>query len=264
MNAPDGFGREILLDVVETHIAIVTLNRPEKRNAVNSAMALALDYAVKRVEGDTEIRVAILTSSNNDVFCAGADLSEVAAGRGKTLTTPDGGFAGFVHSKRRKPWIAAIAGAALAGGCEMALACDMIVAAETSRFGLPEVKRGIFAGAGGVHRLPRALPRAVALEMIATGDPIEAARAHAFGMVNRVVPASDVREAALALANAIAVNAPISVVESLCIARDALENTDEAMRLRCTEVGARVLATEDAKEGPRAFVEKRAPVWRGK
>jgi enoyl-CoA hydratase len=198
-----------------------------------------------------------------DVFCAGADLTEVAAGRGKTLNTPDGGFAGFVHSKRRKPWIAAVAGAVLAGGCELSLACDMIVAGETSRFGLPEVKRGIFAGAGGVHRLPRALPRAVALEMIATGDPIDAARAYALGMINRLAPAEGVLEAAKSLARAIAVNAPISVVESLAIAREAQQATDEAMRARCAEVGARVLASADAKEGPRAFVEKREPVWKG-
>ena len=148
-----------------------------------------LEAIVKRIEDDPEIRVAILTSSEPRVFCAGADLGAVASGKGAGMETPGGGFAGFVYAQRLKPWIAAVEGLALAGGCEICLACDMIVASEAARFGLPEVKRGLMAGAGGVHRLANVLPRNIAAELIATGDPIDAARAHAHGLVNRLVPA---------------------------------------------------------------------------
>ncbi len=179
-------GNEVLYEEIADHIALVTLNRPEKRNAVNAAIAQGLDAAVKRAEADTNIRVVILTSSHESVFCAGADLSEVAGGNARTLLyTPDGGFAGFDHQKRRKPWIAAGRGSILAGGLEICLACDMIVVAEGSKLGLPEVKRSLIAGAGGVERLPKVIPRAIAIEMIATGNPIDAGRAYEIGLVNQ-------------------------------------------------------------------------------
>ena len=174
---PEGVGREVLYEVVDGHIAVITLNRPEVRNAVNPQLAAACEYLIRKVEADDDIRVAILTSSNDKVFCAGADLAAISSGNGAGIATKDGGFAGFVDAKRDKPWIAAVKGYALAGGGELCLACDMIVASEDAKFGLPEVKRGLFAGAGGVHRLPRALPRNIALELVATGDSLGAQRA---------------------------------------------------------------------------------------
>ena len=261
---PEGLGVEVLYDVVDDHIGVVILNRPDKRNAVNGRVARALDYLVKEIEADDMIRVAVLASSSPGVFSAGADLAEVSAGRGAELGTRDGGFAGFVDHPKVKPWIAAVTGPALAGGCELALACDLIVASDDARFGLPEVKRGLFAAAGGVHRLPRALPRAVALEMIATGDPLDVARAHAFGLVNHVVPSADVRSRALELARAISVNAPLSVRESLKLARMSAEVSDDEMRKLSRKVAGIVMTSEDAREGPLAFLEKRSPVWKGR
>lgn len=246
------------------HVALLTLNRPAVRNAVNGALASRLDALVKETEGDDAVRVVVLASSNAKVFCAGADLSEIAAGRADTLSTPDGGFAGFADARRSKPWIAAVQGFALAGGCELALACDMIIASDDAKFGLPEVKRGLFAGAGGVHRLPRAIPRNVALELIATGDPIDADRAYALGLVNRVAPSDEVLATAVALAEAIAVNAPLSVRESLDVARLSAETSDAELRRLSFAASDRVFASEDAKEGPRAFIEKRPARWTGR
>ena len=260
---PHSVGVEVLYEVVDDHIAVVTLNRPDKRNAVNGAVASALDYLVKKIEADDKIRVAILASSSEGVFSAGADLGEVSAGRGGLLGTKDGGFAGFVDQPKVKPWIAAVTGPALAGGCELALACDMIVASSDSRFGLPEVKRGLFAAAGGVHRLPRALPRAIALEIIATGDPLDVTRALAFGLVNYVVPTAEVKSRALELARAISVNAPLSVRESLKLARLANEVSDGEMRRMSNQTARIVMTSDDAREGPLAFLQKRAPVWKG-
>lgn len=264
IDQPESVGKEVLYEVIDDHIAVVSLNRPDKRNAVNGAVSSALDYLVKKIEADDAIRVAILASTSPGVFSAGADLAEVSAGRGAALGTRDGGFAGFVDQIKVKPWIAAVTGPALAGGCELALACDMIVASDDSRFGVPEVKRGLFAAAGGVHRLPRALPRNVALEIIATGDPLDVARAHAFGLVNYVVPVGDVLSRSLDLARAISINAPLSVRESLKLARLANELSDSEMRNMSNQVARTVMTSEDAREGPRAFLEKRAPVWKGR
>ncbi|MCK8784756.1 enoyl-CoA hydratase-related protein [Roseomonas sp. NAR14] len=263
---PDGTppSGPVLLGLPEPHVALVTLNRPEARNAVNGALAAALGAIVERVEADPEIRVAILTGAGPHAFCAGADLKEVAAGRVHTLHTETGGFAGFVRAPRAKPWIAAAQGHALAGGLELLLACDMAVAADSATFGLPEVKRSLVAAAGGVFRLPRALPRAVALRMIATGEPLAAAEAERHGLLNRVVPAGEVLAAALDLARRIVANAPIAVRESLAIARRAGELDDETLWRLSREASARIRETEDFREGPRAFVEKRAPRWVGR
>ena len=261
---PEGVGREVLYEVVDDHIAVITLNRPEVRNAVNPELAAACEFLIKKVEADDSIRVAILTSSNDRVFCAGADLAAIASGKGAGIATKDGGFAGFVDAKKEKPWIAAVKGYALAGGGELCLACDMIVASQDAKFGLPEVKRGLFAGAGGVHRLPRALPRNIGLELVATGDPLDADRAYALGLVNRVVPTDQVLSTALELARAISVNAPISVRESLKVARLANEESDAELRRVSGEVAMKVMVTEDAREGPLAFLQKRQPVWKGR
>jgi enoyl-CoA hydratase/carnithine racemase len=206
--------------------------------------------------------VAILAAAPGPAFCAGADLADIAAGRGPSLMTADGGFAGFVYAVRHKPWIAAVHGFAVGGGLEFALACDMVVAERDAVFGLPEPKRGLLAAAGGAYRLPRVIPRAVALEMLTTGATIDAQRAHELGLVNRVVELAALPEAALALAAQVAANAPLSVRESLAIGRAATELDEAALRRLSAEAMARVMASEDAREGSRAFVEKRAPVWR--
>jgi enoyl-CoA hydratase len=257
-------GNEVQSERYGDHIAVLTLNRPEVRNAVNGALANRLDALVKETEEDDAVRVVILTSSNAKVFCAGADLSEIAKGRADTLSTPDGGFAGLADAKRSKPWIAAVRGFALAGGFELALACDMIVASEDAQFGLPEVKRGLFAGAGGVHRLPRGIPRSIALELVATGNSMDAARAYALGLINRVASSDDVVATAVALAEDIAANAPLSVRESLIVARQSSEKSDAELRRLSFEASARVFESEDAREGPRAFLEKRPARWVGR
>ena len=159
----------VLCERLSEHVALATLNRPEKRNAVSPELASALERIVEAAENDPEIRVMILTSCDSRVFCAGADLGAVAAGNAEGLETSRSGFGGFVYSTRMKPWIAAVEGIAVAGGMELALACDMIVVSENARFGLPEVKRGLMAAAGGIHRIASALPRNVANELLASG-----------------------------------------------------------------------------------------------
>lgn len=254
----------VLLERVDEHIAVVTLNRPEKRHAVNGAVARRLDAIVRETEADPSVRVVVLTSSGGPTFCAGADLAEVAAGRAADLSTPDGGFGGFVESRRDKPWIVAVRGSALGGGLEFSLACDLRIVGENTVLGLPEVKRGLIAGAGGIYRLPRQIPRAIALEMIAVGEPVDAARAYALGLVNAVVPDGDVLRTALDYARKIAANAPLSVRESLKIARATQDVTEAESILAMQGALDLLMRSEDFKEGPRAFIEKRAPRWIGR
>jgi enoyl-CoA hydratase/carnithine racemase len=253
----------VLFEMLGSHIALVTLNRPEKRNAVNGEVAAAIEAAVMQTESDPEVRAVILTSSDTRVFCAGADLAAVADGAGGALETPNGGFAGLVYAQRRKPWIAAVEGTAVAGGFELCLACEMIVASRSARFGLPEVKRGLMAAAGGLHRLPNRLPAAIANELIATGDPIGAERAYALGLVNRLVAEGETLAAARALAEQIVVNAPLAVQYSLASARAGAALPDDEGRALVGDWLGRLRQTEDFREGPRAFVEKREPVWKG-
>lgn len=248
---------------VQGHIGIITLNRPEARNAVNGDVARGMEAALDEVEANPEIRVGILTA-NGKAFCAGADLKEVSAGRGNELGTKKGGFAGIVTRERSKPLIAAITGSALAGGTEVALACDLIVCAEETNFGLPEVKRSLLAGAGGLFRLPRVLGMAPALEVILTGDPLPARRAYELGMVNRVVAADAVMDEARALAERIIVNAPLAVQASRRVATRAFMDDDETLWAASGREFAGIARTEDFREGPLAFIEKRAPVWKGR
>ncbi len=245
------------------HVVVLTLNRPARHNAVDAALTQALAAAVRDTEADAEVRAVVLAAVG-PTFCAGADLTEVAQGRAEALRTAEGGFAGFAEAARRKPWIAACTGRALGGGLELALACDLRVAGSEAVFGLPEVKRGLFAGAGGLYRLPKQIPRAIALEMIATGEPIGAARAAELGLVNRVAPAADVLEVALALAQAIAENAPLAGQHSLAIARAAADRPEAESVAAGRAAFAALVESEDFAEGPRAFVEKRRPRWTGR
>lgn len=258
--------------LVETrgHVMIITLNRPEARNAVNRHTHLGVGMALEQAEADPDIWAVIITGAGDKAFCAGADL--VAVSRGESLQPDDPvqqawGFAGFVAHPISKPVIAAVNGFALGGGTEISLAADLIVAAETANFGLPEVKRGIYAGAGGTFRIVQQLPRKVAMELLLTGEPITAQRAKELGFVNVVVPFDQLMEAALALAARITVNAPLSVQASKRIAMGIVDgqvpsDADAWARSRAEAIG--LMKSEDAKEGPLAFAEKRAPVWKGR
>ena len=247
----------------EEGLGLITLNRPEARNAVNGEVARGLEAALDELEEDPGLWAGILTG-NGKAFCAGADLKEIAAGRGGELSTKRGGFGGIVRRERIKPLIAAITGSALAGGTEVALACDLIVCASDTQFGLPEVKRSLAAGAGGLFRLPRALGSAVALEAIMTGDPIAAERAYQLGMVNLVVQADQVMAEARKLAARINANAPLAVQASRGVAVRALDDDDDDLWRASGKAMASLAHTEDYKEGPRAFIEKRPPVWKGR
>jgi enoyl-CoA hydratase len=240
------------------HVATITLNRPDRLNAIDGAVLRELVAAMEAVDADPEARVAILRGAGR-AFCAGADLSAIAGGRGEELGG-DGSFAGFSSMERATPVIAAVHGYALAGGLELALACDVVVAAEGTQFGLPEVTRGLVAVAGGVLRLPRMVPEKRALELILTGRRFDAAEAYELGLLTRVVASEDLGGAARELADAIAANAPLAVRESLALARATIPQEDWA---RSAAAWSTVLATDDAQEGARAFAEKRAPRWSG-
>jgi crotonobetainyl-CoA hydratase len=250
------------------HVMIVTLNRPRALNAVNAAMTRAVANALERADNDQEIRALIITGSGQRAFCAGADLKAVA--RGEQLTPPGYerfGFAGYVAHFIRKPTIAAVNGFALGGGTEIALASDLVIAAESAAFGLPEVTRGIFAAAGGAFRLPQQLPWKIGLELLFTGDPIDAATAQRHGLVNRVVPDEQVLPTAIALAQRIAQNAPLSVQASKQLAYGALDDRlpgEDDRWAQNNAVTEWLMSSEDAKEGPLAFAEKRQPVWQGR
>jgi enoyl-CoA hydratase/carnithine racemase len=254
----------VLFERLTDHIGLATLNRPEKRNAVNPELALALERIVEGAESDLEIRVMILTSCDGRVFCAGADLGAVAAGKAEGLETSRGGFGGFVYATRVKPWIAAVEGIAVAGGMELALACDMIVASENARFGLPEVKRGLMAAAGGIHRIASALPRNVANELLATGEPMDGTAAFGWGLANRLTAPGQTLAEARKLAESIAENSPLAVQRTLCAGRESLGQPDGAGRALVARHLNALRRTEDFREGPRAYVEKRAPVWTGR
>jgi enoyl-CoA hydratase/carnithine racemase len=249
----------------EDAVTVITLDRPKALNALNSTVAAALGRALEAADHDEAVRAIVVTGTGR-AFSAGADLKAVA--QGDTLTDPDHpewGFGGFTRHPLTTPTIAAVNGLAFGGGMELMLFCDLVVIDEDARLGLPEVTRGLAAGAGGLVRLPHRIPRAIALELAMTGAPISAARAYELGLVNRVAPAGTALEAARAMAGTIAGNAPLAVRESrgLMLRAASADERDDAIWDDNASVLARVFSSEDAREGPRAFAEKRSPEWTG-
>ena len=240
-------------------VLLVTLNRPEARNAVNKALAQGLAEALEALDADGELRVGALTGAGKG-FSAGMDLKAFVAGERPWVD--DRGFAGVTRRAAEKPLIAAIEGFAVAGGLEIALSCDLIVAARDARLGIAEVRRGLAAAAGALIRLPGRIPYYAAMELALTGELIEAPRAYELGLVNRVAEPGGALEAALELANAIAQNAPLAASKRI-VSRAQDWDEAEAWR-RQDEIVAPVLSSEDAREGATAFAEKRAPVWKGR
>jgi enoyl-CoA hydratase/carnithine racemase len=245
-------------------VEILTINRPEARNAINGDVSMGMASALEELEHDDGCAVVVVTGSGDKAFSAGMDLKAFASGEGDSIMGAPGGFAGIIQRQFPKPIIAAVNGAALAGGCEIMLACDLVVAADHATFGIPEAKRGLVAGAGGLIRLPKRLPIAIALELALTGDPIDTTRALQLGLINRVVPAAQLMEETLALAGVIADNAPLSVRWSKYVMlRAASLSEEEGWKLN-NEAVAAVFTSSDAMEGPVAFAEKRKPNWQGK
>ncbi|HXW39368.1 MAG TPA: crotonase/enoyl-CoA hydratase family protein [Acidimicrobiales bacterium] len=244
-------------------VEILTINRPEARNAINGAVSREMAAALDELAEDDDCRVVVLTGAGDKAFSAGMDLKAFATGEAGDIMGANGGFAGLTQRTFDKPIIAAVNGHALAGGCEIVLACDLVVAVDGATFGIPEVKRGLFAGAGALIRLPKRVPTAIALELALTGEAITAQRAYDVGLVNRVVPAGRLMDEALALAEVIADNAPLAVRASKRIMKEAGELPDaqgwEVNNARFTEV----FSSKDAMEGAVAFTEKRKPNWTG-
>lgn len=253
---------ELIKVEVADGIQVITVNRPEARNAINLEAAKAMAAALEQLDAREDVRIGILTGAGG-TFSSGMDLKAFAQS-GERPIIPGRGFAGLNEAPPKKPLIAAVEGYALAGGCEMALACDLIVAARNARFGLPEVKRGLVAGAGGMLRLPRRIPYHIAMEIVLTGEMFDAERAHHFGLVNRLTEPGKALEAALDLARIIVENGPLAVQTAKRIVSESGHWPHDEMFDRQRPLIAHIFTSADAKEGATAFAEKRKPVWQGK
>jgi len=264
---PPNVPRMIVDYELQDHVAVITINRPEARNAVNGDVAEGIEAAIDHLEADDAAWVGILTGARTEkgyIFCAGADLKAINSGDAGRLATARGGFGGITTRERDKPIIAAVDGPALAGGTEIVLSCDLVVASDKATFGVPEVKRALVAGAGGLFRLPRKIPRNVAMECILTGDPISAQRAHDFGMVNVLCGEGEALATAHELAARVTANAPLAVRESRRIALAATDQPDEVGWQMSAEGMGKMMRSEDLGEGLTAFIEKRPPQWKGR
>jgi enoyl-CoA hydratase len=242
-------------------VLLITLNRPEVRNAVNAALAAGVAVALDELDEDDALSVGVVTGAGG-FFCAGMDLGAFV--RGESPWFGDRGFAGIAQRASRKPLIAAIERFAVAGGMEIALACDLIVAAKGAKMGIPEAKRSIVASGGALLRLPRRMPYHVVMELALTGDPLPAERFHELGVVNRLSEPGGAVEAALELAAALTKNGPIALAASKRILQEQFDWSTDEMWERQGEIAGPVMASDDAKEGASAFKEKRDPVWRGR
>jgi len=242
-------------------VQVIVINRPEARNALNGAVAAGIRDAVDELDGLDELRAGVLTGAGG-TFSSGMDLKAFLGG--EVPSFPGRGLCGITQTPPRKPLVGAAEGWALAGGFELLLACDLVVAGASARFGVPEVKRSLVAGAGGALLLAKRVPRALALELLLTGDPIDAARAAEIGLVNRVVPEGGALEAAVELAERITANGPLAVTATKQIALSGGDWPPEQCWDQAAALTAAVFASQDAREGARAFAEKRAPVWRGR
>lgn len=245
-----------VLSELTNNVLVITLNRPEAGNALNGALSEGLSNALTEAAENDDVRTIVVTGAGEKIFCAGMDLKAFAAG--EDIAKIGMGFAALRNCK--KPLIAAVNGHALAGGFEVVMMCDLVVAVDSARFGIPEVKRGLFAAGGGV-RLPARIPLAIALEMGLTGDPIDAARAKELGLINQVVPAAELRDAALALAARVSANGPLAVQATKQLMLDEIGNGNPSLM---GELQKKVFTSEDAKEGATAFAQKRAPEWKGR
>jgi enoyl-CoA hydratase len=242
-------------------VLLITINRPDQRNAVNAAVAHGIAAALDELDEADSLSVGVLTGAGKG-FCAGMDLKAFVAG--ESPYAGDRGFAGITQRASLKPLIAAVEGFAVAGGLEVALSCDLIVASRGTRLGVPEVKRSLVAAAGALLRLPRALPRNVAFELALTGEPIEAERGFELGLVNRLSEPGGAVAEAIQLAETIAANGPLALAATKRILTEAADWPDAEFFARQGEIAGPVMASEDAREGSVAFAEKRAPVWRGR
>jgi enoyl-CoA hydratase len=242
-------------------VLIITLNRPQARNAVNLALAEGMAAALDDLDADDDVTVGVITGAGAG-FCAGMDLKAFVTG--ERPWAGDRGFAGIVRRASRKPLIAAVEGFAVAGGLEVALACDLIVAARGAKLGIPEVKRSLVAAAGALRRLPQRLPYGVAMELALTGEPITAERGYELGLVNRLADAGGALDAALELARAIAANGPLALDATKAIVQQQFDWSEEEFWQRQDELAAPVMSSQDAREGAVAFSEKRDPVWQGR
>jgi enoyl-CoA hydratase len=252
---------EAVLTERRGNVLLITINRPEVRNAVNAAVAAGIAGALEELDGDAELSVGILTGAGG-FFCAGMDLGAFV--KGESPWFGDRGFAGIAQRSARKPLIAAIEGFAVAGGMEIALACDLIVAARGAKMGIPEAKRSLIAAAGALLRLPKRMPYHVVMELALTGEPMLAERFHELGLVNRLAEPGDAVEQALQLAAKLAENGPLALVASKRILQEQFDWSTAEMWEKQGAISGPVMASEDAKEGASAFKEKREPVWKGR